>query len=155
MLLTVTIKLTSPFLGSAKLNEDGIRNIIKTNKNQPTIFIKRFCNLCKKYALDLGIINYNYNSINLPNYVKTEAVEKIYERSYKTKEGTFKREKFMSYPVGSIITMDCYIDDTKIDVDKAVKILELIGKYDGISQFGINANFGRYEIVLCSQQKYE
>ena len=70
MLLTVTIKLTSPFLGSAKLNEDGIRNIIKTNKNQPTIFIKRFCNLCKKYALDLGIINYNYNSINLPNYVK-------------------------------------------------------------------------------------
>ena len=33
MLLTVTIKLTSPFLGSAKLNEDGIRNIIKTRRS--------------------------------------------------------------------------------------------------------------------------
>ena len=151
MLATITIKLTRPFLGSAKPNQDGIREIIKTDNN-PTLFIKRFCKLCKKYAIELGVVDYRYNTINVPNFIKTDSKEKIYEKEYKDKDGYVRREKFMSYPSGTLMTLDCYIDTNRIDAEKAIKILELIGKYDGISQFGIHTNFGRFEILICTQQ---
>lgn len=149
MLVNVTIKLTSPFLGSSKPNANGIREIIKTDVNKPTLFIKRFCKLCKKYAYELGIPNFKYDTINIPNFLKTTNEEQVYKKQIRDIDGQLKDEKFFCYPVGSIMCLECCIDTRVITVEKAMKILELIGKYHGISQFGFNKNFGRFEILLC------
>lgn len=149
MLVTVTIKLTSPFLGSSKPNAEGIREIIKSDANKPTLFIKHFCKLCKRYARELGIPNFKYNTINVPNFLKTTNEEIIYSKVVKDFDGSEKEEKFYAYPVGSIMTLECCVDTRIITVEKAVKILELIGKYSGISQFGVTKNFGRFDILLC------
>ena len=150
MLTTITLKLTSPFLGSSKPNKDGIREIIK-NDNKPTIFIKRFTRLCQKYAAELNIPSYRIDAIKITNHLETNAKEKLYHRDYTDKYGCVKTAKFESYPTGSILTLDCYVNTQLITVDKAIKILSLIGKYDGISQFGLNTNFGRFDILLCTQ----
>lgn len=152
MIINVTIRLTSPFLGSSKPDASGVRQIIKSENNNPTLFIKRFCNLCKKYANELGYIDYKHNSINVPNYIKVSSQEEIYQKNIKDANGNVKEEKFKCYPVGTMMELECYIDSKKIETEKALKIIELIGKYDGISQFGIQKNFGRFDIILCQQE---
>jgi hypothetical protein len=149
MILNVTIKLTSPFLGSNKPNAEGIREIIKSENGDPILFVRRFYKLCRKYAVELGLGNYKYQHINIPNFIKTSNTEEIYQKSFKTKEGIIKNEKIKAYPVGSIMTLQVYINEKYIPIDKAIKIIEFIGQFDGISQYGIYRNYGRYEVLLA------
>ena len=137
MILNVTIKLTSPFLGSNKPNAEGIREIIKSENGDPILFVRRFYKLCRKYAVELGLGNYKYQHINIPNFIKTSNTEEIYQKSFKTKEGIIKNEKIKAYPVGSIMTLQVYINEKYIPIDKAIKIMKLLAIMPMITESGI------------------
>lgn len=151
MFSKITIKLTSPFLGSEKPNEQGVRNISKSINNNPRFFIKRFLKLCNEYAKDLGIGEFTPNCIKITNELETNASTKIYMRCFKNKEGVITKELFESYPIGSLLTFGCYIDEKLISLEKAIKVIEYVGKYNGISQFGYKWNYGRFDIDIITK----
>lgn len=146
MLTKITIKLTSAFLGSAKQNVDGIRKLIYVN-NKPKLFIHRFNLLCNKYAQELKIGNFDNEHIKVTSYLETNAPVRIEKRKF-YKGYKEKEEKFESYSEGALLSFNCYIDESMIPLENAIKIIECIGKYDGISQFGFKWNYGRFEIEL-------
>lgn len=154
MFSKITVKLTSPFLGSSKPNSNGIREIVKIDNN-PKLFIQRFNQLCSKYAEELNIGDFNNEIIKVTSYLETRNDTTIESRKFKNKFGMSVVEEFEAYPAGSFLSFGCYIDEKKIKLDHAVKIIECIGKYDGFTQFGYKWNYGRFDIITIEPVKLQ
>lgn len=155
MFVSIRIALTSPFLGSSKLDKNGVRKIILNANKKPKFFIKRFSQLCEKYAKELNIGNYTSDAIRTSNFLTVFENPILFSKRFYSKEGKSVKETFETYPEGSQMEFGCFIDESKITIDQAIKIIEYIGKYNGISQFGFNWNYGRFDILTVTKDKYE
>lgn len=156
MILKATIKLATAFIGSRGIDEiEGIRKIARVNDIQPKLFTRRLRHLFYKYATEeLKIDGYDYNAIKLDGVLNVDPNQMtgIHIRKFKNKEtGLESTEKFEAYPVGTEFSFGLFIDTKFISKDQATKILALIGKYDGISQFGFNWGYGKYTLLSVEE----
>lgn len=156
MILKATIKLATAFIGSRGIDEnEGIRKIARVNDIQPKLFTRRIRHLFYKYATEeLKIENYEYNAIKLDGVLNVDPLQPtgVHIRKFKNKEtGQESTEKFEAYPVGTEFNFGLFIDTKYISKEQATQILSLIGKYDGISQFGFNWGYGKYSLVSVEE----
>lgn len=155
MFITLKIKLTSSFLGSGKEGNDGIRPIILASNNYPRFFIKRFSKLCEIYAKELNIGAYEPETIKTTNYIVVKSKPELFVKKFKDEASKSSKELiFESYKEGTIMELGCFVDETKISIDQAAKIIEYIGKFGSISQFGYKWNYGRFEILTVTKDSF-
>lgn len=157
MIYNITIKLTTAFIGSRKPNNENLRLIARVNEKNPKLFTKRFRELCYKYATEeLAMWDYNYDSIK-PNgmLVVDPSTDKttIQVRKFKVPGSEEQQtESFEAYPIGTRMTFSVYIPKEANIAEAHLKnILTYIGQYDGISQFGINWGYGKFELESIEQ----
>ena len=157
MIYKIDITLTTTFVGSRKLNSDNIRNIARINDADPKLFTKRIRELCYKYATEeLGIWDYQYDSIKIDGVLKVNPEDdhtKIHIRKfYSAETHSEKQESFESYPVGTRMSFSVYVTpESHLTKDLINQMFTYIGKYDGISQFGINWGYGKYDITNITE----
>lgn len=154
MFSKITVKLTSPFLGSSKPNDDGVREIVRIDGN-PKLFIQRFNQLCIKYAEELSIGDFDIESIKITSYLESKDETSKESRTFKNKFGMSVTEEFEAFPAGAFLSFGCYIDEKRIKLEHALKIIECIGKYDGFTQFGYKWNYGRFDVITVEKIKVQ
>lgn len=155
MILNVQIKFTTVFIGSRKLDENNnIRRIARIFGDDSAIkmFTRRIRQLFFKYATEeLGIQDYEYDAIKLDGalrLVDPSVDTGIHIRKFMDHaSGEEVIEKFEAYPCGTKMSFEVCIDESKVSVEQLEKILGFIGKYDGISQFGFNWGYGKFNVV--------
>lgn len=152
MIYNINIKLTTAFIGSRKPSDENLRLIARVNEKNPKLFTKRFRELCYKYATEeLAMWDYNYDSIK-PNgmLVVDPETDKttIQVRKFKVPGSEEQQtESFEAYPIGTKMSFSVYIPkEANITENQLKMIITYIGQYDGISQFGINWGYGKFEL---------
>lgn len=158
MIYKINIKLTTAFLGSRKPDESNVRNIARINGRNPKLFTKRLRDLCYKYATEeLGIWDYDYTTIKVDCMLHVDETAPVttHVRKFYNKElSTMQQENFEAYPVGTEMSFSLYVpSSSKITKSTILQLFQYIGQYDGISQFGINWGYGKFEITSVDEDK--
>lgn len=170
MILNVQIKLNTVFIGSRKLDEQNdVRRIARSFEDPGAIklFTRRLRHLFYKYATEeLHLEDYTYDAIKSdgvirlvnPNEISGIHIRKFYDKLRQREVS----EKFEAYPCGTKMYFELFIDDTKLAENQVKTILSYIGKYDGISQFGFNWGYGKFDVIsiarlndLEAQEKFD
>lgn len=153
MLAKITIKLTSPFLGSGKPDENNIRHIIKDHVTKnPVFFTRAFLQFCKRIAKDLCIAGYDNTAIIPSKYFITNSPTQIINIKY-FKDNQPTNTKFEVYPRGAILSFTCLIDESKITVNQLELLLNNVGSYSGVSQFGKKNQFGGFIVHEITKEE--
>ena len=81
-------------------------------------------------------------------HVSPEVETKIQVRNFYSKAaGMEVNERFEAYPPGTEMSFGVYVKEGSLTQEQLTMLFRLIGKYDGISQFGINWGYGKFDIV--------
>lgn len=153
MIYQLNIRLTTAFVGSRKLNENNVRQIARVNDKDVKLFTKRIRELCYKYATeDLNLWDYSYDSIKIDGVLKVHPEDDkpiTHTRKFFIKDiNGEKEESFEAYGVGTRMSFCVYVpNNSSILTQQNIEALfTYIGQFDGISQFGLNWGYGKYQI---------
>lgn len=160
MILNVQIKLNTVFIGSRKLDEQNhVRKIARSFEDSGAIklFTRRLRHLFYKYATEeLHIDDYSYDTIKSDGTIRLvnpdEDKSGIHVRKFYDKLRRCEvTEHFEAYSCGTKMYFELFVDESQLTENQVKKILSYIGKYDGISQFGFNWGYGKFDVVSVTR----
>lgn len=135
------IRLISPFLGSGKPDENGLRRILLNNvkKNEVKLFLTSFLNEFKK----LTNITVDKNFQIYPGMVPSDRnVPVFFERKQIYIAG--KEQLFESLPVGYTGYIKIQYNPKVWDESYLLNELQIAASHKGITQFGVNQGYGKF-----------
>ena len=155
MLLEYKAKIITPFVGSGKLNSQATRPILYSRKQFPKLFKYKFLKLIEKYIhrdIDDSVNLEESNMVDVSDdihleksdYPKVKEFTFLSKRSFNNPNG----ENIMKseyYPEGTKFILKLSFDAKKITKEQLKTIISTIGEFDGISQYGSQFGYGRFE----------
>lgn len=152
MIVISQVRLTSHFLGELKPDNRGVRRFrmdgkgrVAVNQNQ---WLEDLLFATRTIKLDLKI----HSTIVPPEGILPASVH-LHRRTYSGAHVEF----FESFRKGTILTFDMLVHEDRPkcpNVEQLRTLLELVGEYRGISQWGNKFGFGRFT-VLSVKDRYQ
>lgn len=145
MIVIVQVRLTSHFLGELKPDNRGVRRFkmdgkgrVAVNQNQ---WLEDLLFAARTMKLDLKI----HSTVTPPEGLLPASIH-LHRRTYSGAHVEF----FESFRKGTILTFDMLMheDRPKCPTHNQLRsLMELVGEYRGISQWGNKFGFGRFELI--------
>lgn len=159
MLLDITLKLTTPFLGSSKPTPENnnVRRIRRNINGKPVFYSKQFVSVMANYASTMGVSHFDKSAIefipfldiNEEKFPASIFVRKFYDKELKK----FKKDEFESFAEGTLVGVKCLLHEDLLALNTFTNVLELTGTLYGISPFGAKWNYGHFEIETITQDQ--
>lgn len=146
MILQNEIILTTPILG-CRVSEGRPRVLVRHTNGEPGLIQEMWHDSMRRAASDLGI-KYDQQALILPMYfsaTKFEEYLRVYNKTHK--------ERFESIPKGAVVKFELHLMEDKLDPSSYGKLLSLVGKYYGMSQWGNKFGYGRFEVQFIKRQR--
>lgn len=148
MILQNEIILKTPILG-CRISEERPRELVRHANGEPGLIQEMWHDSMRKAASDLGI-KYDQQAFILPmsfTATKFEEYLRVYNKTHK--------ERFESIPTGATIKFELHLLEDKLNPSEYAKLLALVGKHYGISQWGNKFGYGRFEVQFIKRQRAE
>jgi hypothetical protein len=143
------IRFISPFLGSGKPDENGLRRILLNNvkKNEVKLFLTSFLNNFKK----LTNVTIDKNFQIYPGMVPSDRnVPVFFERKQIYIAG--KEQLFESLPVGYTGYLKIQYNPKVWDETYLLNGIKTIANHNGITQFGAKQGYGKF--ILTNKKSH-
>lgn len=143
MLITTRLRLTSPFLGSLKLDNKGVRRF-ETQRGEVVVRIP-FWQFQFQIAANELHYDVDAKTIEPPLHFRPATIH-LYERIY----SRVNVEWFESFKSGTVLTLDFLVKHQEKRAPDPVKLLAIMrftGDRLGLSQWGSKFGFGRFEVL--------
>lgn len=136
------IRLISPFLGSGKPDENGLRRILLNNvkKNEVKLFLTSFLNNFKK----LTNVTIDKNFQIYPGLIPSD---KIVPMFFERKEIDIDRKGYQLFeilPVGFTGYLKIQYNPEVWDESYLLNGLQTVANHKGITQFGAKQGYGKF-----------
>lgn len=142
--LGVTVRFLSPSLGSAKRPGDGVFLLTRSPDGRivfPATWhyanLSRAARLINRYQHAVGQLAWD-------PFVCYEGQTPLYRRY----TGPTRYAQHESLPIGARVTF-AVTAPNDVGADGLSLLMEKAGKFYGLSPFGVNCGFGRFEVIEC------
>lgn len=150
MLLEIRVKLTKPFLGSLSPDHRGIRRF-RMDGAKVFVHADYWKEQFKIAAMQLHY-PINTDTLHPPSGIESASIH-LFRRIFSKR----RMELFESFRAGTVLTFDFIVREDKPrcpDVQQFKNMLEFIGEYLGLSQFGSKFGFGKFKVVDVRMKVY-
>ena len=143
MEVTAAIRFITPSLGDVR---GEVRDRFHYDKDGKVIFLQSwFRSMLRFGAQALGRAQKEVDDIQVDPLIT--GVVKVYKRYYKA--DAFKEHE--AFLAGDEIRINFYLPNS-IPIDLFRQILEIAGRYVGVSAYGFRQNFGRFVVVSIEKK---
>ena len=152
MITHVKLKLLSPFLGSGRPDNIGDpKPILYARRGCPKLFKKEFIELINTYIKNEGLSCGEAlppTWIDISSAIKIDDLKiQIVDLPYYQKNGVVTKVKVEQINEGTILELAIKFNSKVLSKDNLIKILNCIGEFEGISQYGTERGYGKYEVI--------
>jgi hypothetical protein len=143
VILTVKIKLTTPYLGELKPDRGSVRRFKKQGQ-MIAVNVAQWQEQFRLAARQIGV-DFDPKTIQPQAHFRPAAIHLFVRRFNR-----IQQENFESFRAGTVLTLEFLIRE---DLPKCPKpselktMLMIVGEYFGLSQFGNGFGFGRFKVL--------